>query len=88
MYTCIFMSNSVFKSYGFLDAAVVLFGGKDTLGFEKQTRPLKTPVRNSDSSLLIDNKMVRKRKKVEVEKPWCFYCDRVFNVGPGLMIIT
>ena len=27
-------------------------------------------------------------KKVEVEKPWCFYCDRVFNVGPGLMIIT
>lgn len=24
--------------------------------------------------------MVRKRKKVEVIKPWCFYCDREFNV--------
>ncbi|KAI8105099.1 hypothetical protein M9435_000270 [Picochlorum sp. BPE23] len=23
--------------------------------------------------------MVRKRKKVEVVKPWCFYCDREFN---------
>lgn len=25
--------------------------------------------------------MVRKRKKQEEEKPWCFYCDREFNVS-------
>ena len=35
--------------------------------------------------LFFQNKMVRKRKKVEVEKPWCFYCDRVFNVGRILL---
>eukprot|EP00890_Picochlorum_soloecismus_P003398 jgi/Picsp_1/4059/NSC_01570-R1_zinc finger protein len=30
--------------------------------------------------------MVRKRKKVEVEKPWCFYCDRVFNDENDLIV--